>query len=155
MMKLAKAKIQYPCGTTVIDRVSLDVQTGEVLISPRLRDVMKEMDKSETSSSFSVEYQGRMLTVAVDTTGTFRIKVPDVSGATRPSGFRSLAFPSKDQRQQNGRLLHLLSAASFVGAVFSALSTSNWNAHAFAQTGSLTISGLLLGAVGFYCIKED
>ncbi len=154
-MKLAKAKIQYPCGTNVIDRVSLDVQTGEVLLPPRLRDVMKEMDKSETSSSFSLEYQGCMLAVAVDTTGTFRVKVPDVSTATRRSGLRSLAFPSKDQREQNGHLLHLLSAASFIGAALSALSTTTWNGHAIAQTGSLTISALLLWAVGFYCIKED
>jgi hypothetical protein len=154
-MKLANAKIQYPCGMVIIDRVSLDVRTGEVLIPPRLRDVMKEMDKSETSSSFSVEYQGRMLTVAVDTAGRFRVKVPDVSTATRRSSFRSLAFPSKDQRRQNGRFVHMLSAASFIGAALSALSTTTWNGHAIAQTGSLTISALLLGAVGFYCIKED
>jgi hypothetical protein len=153
-MKLANAKIQYLCGTIITDRVSLDVGTGEVLVPPRLRTIMDEMDKSETSSNFSVEYRGRVLAVEVDATGRFCVAFPDVNTATRRSGLRSLAFPSKDQRQQNGRLLHLLSAASFVGAVFSALSTSNWNAHAIAQTGSLTISALLLGAVGFYCIKE-
>jgi hypothetical protein len=154
-MKLANARIEYPCGTTIIDRVSLDVQTGEVLVPSRLKHMMDEMDKSETSSSFSVEYQDRVLTVAVDTTRRFRVKVPDVSTATRRSALRSLAFPSKDQRRQNGRFVHMLSAASFVGAALSALSTSTWNAHAIAQTGSLTISALLLGAVGFYCIKED
>lgn len=154
-MKLANARIEYPCGTIIIDRVSLDVRTGEVLVPPRLKHMMEEMDKNETSSTFSVEYQGRVLAVAVDTTGRLRVKVPDVGTATRLIDWRSVAFPSKDQRQQNGRLLHMLSAASFVGAVFSALSTSNWNAHAIARTGSLTISALLLAAVGFYCIKED
>jgi hypothetical protein len=154
-MKLANAKIQYPCGTIIIDRVSLDVRTGEVLVPPRLRDVMDEMDRSETSQTFSVEYRGRVLAVAVDATGRFRVKFPDVSTATRLSGLRSLAFPSKDQRQQNGRFVHMLSAASFVGAALSAFSTSKWNAHAIAQMGSLIISALLLGAVGFYCIKED
>jgi|SRR5471032_290726 hypothetical protein len=154
-MKLANAKIQYPCGTIIIDRVSLDVRTGEVLVPPRLKHMMEEMDKSETSSTFSVEYQDRVLAVAVDTTGRFRVTFPDARTATRLSGLRSLAFPSKDQRRQNGRFVHMLSAASFVGAALSALSTSTWNAHAIVQTGSLTISALLLGAVGFYCIKED
>jgi hypothetical protein len=154
-MKLANAKIQYPCGMIITDRVSLDVQTGEVLVPPRLRDIMGEMEKSETSSTFSVEYRGRVLAVAVDATGKLRVKFPDVNTATRRSDLRSLAFPSKDQRQQNGRFLHMLSAASFVGAALSALCTSNWNAHAIAQTGSLLVSALLLGAVGFYCIKED
>jgi hypothetical protein len=154
-MKLTNAKIQYPCGTIIIDRVSLDIRTGEVLVPPRLRNIMDEMDKSETSSTFSVEYRGRVLAVAVDATGRFRVKIPDVNTTTRLSNLRSIAFPSKDQRKQNGRFVHMLSAASFVGAALSALSTSNWNAHAIVQTGSLTISALLLGAVGFYCIKED
>jgi hypothetical protein len=60
-MKLANAKIQYLCGTIITDRVSLDVGTGEVLVPPRLRTIMDEMDKSETSSTFSVEYRGRVL----------------------------------------------------------------------------------------------
>ena len=154
-MKLANAKIEYPGGTIITDRVSLDVRTGEVLVPPRLRDMMKEMDKSETSSTFSVECQGRVFVVAVDAAGRFRVKAPAANTTGRRSALRSLAFPSKDQRQQNGRFLHMLSAASFVGAALSALSTSNWNAHAIAQTGSLTISALLLGAVGFYCTKED
>jgi hypothetical protein len=36
-MKLANAKIEYPGGTIITDRVSLDVRTGEVLVPPRLR----------------------------------------------------------------------------------------------------------------------
>jgi hypothetical protein len=154
-MKLANAKIQYPCGTIIFDRVSLDVRTGEVLVPPRLRDIMDEMEKSETSPTFSVEYRDRVLAVAVDATGRFHVKFSDLGTAARRSGLRSLAFPSKDQRRQNGRFVHMLSAASFVGAALSAFFTSNWNAHAIAQMGSLIISALLLGAVGFYCIKED
>ena len=53
-MKLANAKIQYPGGMIIVDRVSLDVRTAEILVPPRLRDIMDEMDKSETSSTFSV-----------------------------------------------------------------------------------------------------
>jgi hypothetical protein len=139
----------------ILDRASINVQTGEVLVPPRLRDILDEMDKSEAWSTFTVEYRARVLAVAVDTTGRFRIQFPDSKAASRVSGLRSLAFPSKDQRRQNGRFLHMLSAASFVGAALSSLCTSDWNAVAIARIGSLTLSALLLGAVGFYCIKED
>ncbi|CAN7472950.1 hypothetical protein LJR034_003073 [Caballeronia sp. LjRoot34] len=154
-MKMADAKIEYRCGTIIMDRVSLDVQTGEVLVPPRLREVMNEMEKSETSSTFSVECQGRVFVVAVDANGGFRATSPSGNNPMRRSALRSLVFPSKDQRQQNGRFVHMLSAASLTGAAFSALCTVNWTAPAIAQTASLTVSGLLLAAVGFYCIKED
>jgi hypothetical protein len=46
-MKLAKVKIEYSSGTTIVDRVSLDPLTGRVYLAPRVLGLMKTMEQSD------------------------------------------------------------------------------------------------------------
>jgi hypothetical protein len=154
-MKLMKAKLEYTCGTTIIDRVWLNVQTLEVLLPPRLTVVMNEIEKSEPPPAFSIECNGRSVAVAVDATGLFFAKNDDLAAAVRRSVLHSFTFPSKDQRLLNGRFAHMLSVASLAGALASMVSTTDWNIRSVTDTASYLLSALLLGAAGLYCKKED
>jgi hypothetical protein len=153
-MKLMKAKLEYTCGTTIIDRVWLNVQTLEVLLPPRLTAVMNEIEKTEPPPAFSIECNGRSLAVVIDATGSFFAKNDDITAAVGRGALHSFAFPSKDQRLLNGRFAHMLSVASLAGALVSVFSATGWNIRSVTDTASYLLSAVLLGAAGFYCKRE-
>jgi hypothetical protein len=43
-MKLAKVKIEYSSGTTIVDRVTLDSATGQVYLAPRVLGLLSKME---------------------------------------------------------------------------------------------------------------
>lgn len=153
-MKLAKVKIEYTCGTTIVERVMLDATTGEVHLPPRLDALMVQMDKVDCSPAFSLQYQGYVLPVSV-LDGVFRVRVPETPARMGQRMLHAVAFPSKDQRQQNGRFLHTLAAASVGGAVGYAHSTPMWSAESAVGTAVLAVGGVVLWAMGFLCMKGD
>jgi hypothetical protein len=154
-MKLLKAKMEYTCGTTIIDQVWLNVQTLEVLLPPRLTALMHEIEKTEPPPAFSIEYNGRSFAVTIDIKGSSFVKDDDIKAKGKRSPLLSFVFPSKDQRLLNGRFAHMLSVASLVGALVSVISVTRWNIQSFTDAASYLLSALLLGAAGFYCKKED
>ncbi len=143
-MKLATVKVEYTCGLTLTDRVTLDVTTGELQLPPRLLEVMATVGKTECSPAFSLEYLGYVLPVKTGTNGRFDVSLPPAP----PSGFRralhSISYPTKDQRQQNGRLLHTLAAASIVGAVGYAHAAGQWGWATVFNTATLAGIGVIL-----------
>ncbi|WP_246530345.1 hypothetical protein [Paraburkholderia podalyriae] len=73
--------------------------------------------------------------------GTHRVKVPVELQQGFEQVLRAVLYPSKDQRHQNGRYMHTLSAASIGGAV--------GYVHAAAALDMPTILGAVgLGALG-------
>jgi hypothetical protein len=154
-MKLATVKVEYTCGLTLTDRVTLDVTTGELQLPPRLLEVMTTVGKTECSPAFSLEYLGYVLPVKNGTNGRFDVSLPPAP----PSGFRralhSISYPTRDQRQQNGRLLHTLAAASIVGAVGYAHAAVQWDWVAVFNTATLAGIGVILWYQGFSAMKGD
>jgi len=154
-MKLATVKVEYTCGLTLTDRVTLDVTTGELQLPPRLLEVMATVGKTECSPAFSLEYLGYVLPVKTARNGKFDVSLPPAP----PSGFRralhSISYPTKDQRQQNGRLLHTLAAASIVGAVGYAHAAVQWDWATVFNTATLAGIGVILWYQGFSAMKGD
>jgi hypothetical protein len=154
-MKLATVKVEYTCGLTLTDRVALDDTTGEMLLPPRLVAVMAKMEESECSPAFSVRHEGYTLPVRGGPNGTYKAQMP----ANAPFGFRRflhpIALPMKDQRQQNGRFMQTLSAASIVGAVGYAHSAVRWDIPTLLNTASLALLGVLLWYAGLLAMKGD
>jgi len=154
-MKLAKVKVEYTGGTTITERVTLDPATGQVLLPPRLRALMEKMDESECSPAFGLEYKGFVLPVAVLADGTYQVSMP----AEPQSGIRqvlnAVAYPSKDQRQQNARYLHTLSAASLGGFVGYVHTSSSLDFQTIVGATILAVVGVLLWYVGFIGMKGD
>jgi hypothetical protein len=79
--------------------------------------------------------------------------------ANAPFGFRRflhpIALPTKDQRQQNGRFMQTLSAASIVGAVGYAHSAVRWDLPTLLNTASLALLGVVLWYAGLLAMKGD
>ena len=57
-MKLARVKVEYTCGLVLMDRASLDLASGLVIIPPRLTRLMTMMQETECSPAFSLEHRG-------------------------------------------------------------------------------------------------
>ena len=154
-MKLAKVKIEYTCGLTLLEHVVLDVKSGEIHLPPRLVSLMENMDDSECSPAFSLEYKGRFLLVTASANGLYRVDVPMASGSVVKRLLHSITYPTRDQSQQNGRFLHTLSAASIGGAAATWHASGTSGLSALSLPVPLAIAGVLLWYVGFLCMNGE
>jgi hypothetical protein len=75
-VKPATVKVEYTCGLTLTDRVTLDGRTGEILLPPRLIAVMAKMEESECSPAFSLRHEGYVLPVHGGPQGTYNVQMP-------------------------------------------------------------------------------
>ena len=94
-MKLATVKVEYTCGLTLTDRVTLNVSTGELHLPPRLTEVMAAVGKSECSPAFSLEYLGYVLPVEVGPDGSFDVSLPPAPPAGFWRALHSISYPTK------------------------------------------------------------
>lgn len=150
-MKLVKVKVEYSCGTTITDRVTLDPETGQVHLPPRLQTLLHAMGAAECSPSLVLEHDGATLSFSEDSSGLRKIGKP----SERKSGFEQLLNPTKDQRQQNARFLHTLSAASVGGLVGYVHAASTLDFTTVAGTAILAVVAILLWYVGFIGMKGE
>jgi hypothetical protein len=154
-VKLATVKVEYTCGQTLTDRVTLDAKTGEILLPPRLIGVMAKMADSECLPAFSLQYGGYVLPVEAGAKSSYKVQLPVIA----PFGFRRLlhpiAQPTKDQRQQNGRFLQTLSAAAIVGAIGYVHAAGQWDLSTLLNTASLSVLGVILWYAGLLAMKGD
>ena len=153
-MKLAKVKIEYSSGTTIMDRVTLDPTTGQVHLAPRVHGLLCKMEESECSPSFTLEYMGYILPVT-NVGGRYAVTIPAGPRAGWRQIVHAIKTPTKDQRQQNGRLLHTLSAASIVGAVGYAHSAASWDLLTAVNTIALAALGLVIWYCGYFNMKGE
>jgi hypothetical protein len=154
-MKLAKVKVEYTGGTTITERVTLDPETGKVTLPPRLVALLETMKVSECSPAFGLDFEGFTLPVAVSPDGTYWVTVPQEEKRGVERIFNAIAYPSKDQRQQNARYLHTLSAASIVGFVGFVHAASTADMATVAEAVSLVVVGVTLWYVGFLAMKGE
>lgn len=154
-MKIARVKVEYTCGLTLVERATLEVGSGQVHLPPRLVALLHKMEETEVFPVLSVEYNGHVPPVAVSETGGYVVNIPAESGSAVRRLLHSIAYPSKDQRQQNGRFLHTLAAASIGGAVGYAHSAASWDLQTIVGTASLAGLGVLLWYAGFEAMKGD
>ncbi|MGF6649608.1 hypothetical protein OKW34_000170 [Paraburkholderia youngii] len=149
-MRLAKVKVEYSCGTTITERVTLDPETGQVHLPPRLHALLEVMDETECLPSFELEHDGFPVAVTVDSNGSRKIVIPE-----QQSGFLRVLKPTKDQRQQNARFMHTLSAASIGGLVGFVHASSAFDLPTVLGAVSLAVVGVLLWYAGFLNMKGD
>jgi hypothetical protein len=154
-MKLATVKVEYTCGLTLTERVTLNVPTGAIELPPRLAALMDKMAETEATPAFTLEYMGYVLPVDVTEDGSYRVLLPDAAPAGFRRIFHSIAYPTKDQRQQNGRFLQTLSAASMVGAVGYAHAAARWDMPTVLNTATLACVGVILWYQGYLAMKGD
>jgi hypothetical protein len=154
-MKLARVKVEYTCGLVLMDGASLDVASGVVSIPPRLSRLMTMMQETECSPAFSLEHKGYVLPVSPEADGTYVVSVPLDPGPGLRNRLYAIANPSKDRRQQNGRYLHTLSAASIGGAVGYVHSSAAWDWTAAFSTAAFVGLEVILWYAGCLHMKGE
>ncbi len=153
-MKLAKVKVEYTGGTTITERVTLDPATGQVTLPPRLHALLKAMDETECSPAFGLEYGGHILSV-VASDGTYKVSIPEEATPGFRQVLNAILYPSKDQRQQNGRYMHTLSAASIGGAVGYVHAAPMLDLQTVVGAAGLGALGVLLWYGGLLAMKGE
>lgn len=154
-MKLAKVRVEYTGGTMITERVMLDPETGRVQLPPRLHSLMNAMDETECSPFFTLEYKGVVVPAEREAGNAFKVTIsPEVDPGARQF-LQAIASPTKEQRLQNGRYAHTLSAASIGGAVGYAHSASGWNPQTLLGTLALGGLGVVLWYAGLYIMKGE
>jgi hypothetical protein len=157
-MKLVTVKVEYTSGLTLTDRVVVIPTTGEIQFPPRLIALMNDLAKVECSPAVTVSYRGHVLNVERERAleGGFQVEIP-----TRPEGTawqrlkKSLSLPTEEQRQQNARYMHTLSASALAGAVVLWHSLSSWDIGNIGNLASLVIIAVILWFVGFRLINGE
>lgn len=154
-MKLAKVKVEYTCGLTLIDRVTIDLESGDVYLPPRLTGLLDLMQKIECCPAFSLEHRGAVVPVQARSDGTF---TADLSARPAPGMrglLRELAYPTKEQRHQQGRYIHTLSAASAGGAAaaFHAAVAQGW--QGLFLPIALLVWAVILWYAGLMCFDGE
>jgi hypothetical protein len=154
-MKLAKVSVEYTCGLTLVDKMSFDVARRAESIPPRLGRLMGVMKDNDCSPTLTMEYEGYFGT---SNRGARWQLLRDVDVSEWPAGaavVNSIAFPTKEQRQQNGRLLHTFSAAYVIGAFGYVNAVTRWDAMTVFNAVSLVVLGVIFWYVGFLHMKES
>ncbi|KXV16523.1 hypothetical protein CR51_00945 [Caballeronia megalochromosomata] len=154
-MRLVKVKVAYTCGLTVTETASMDTESGELFLPPRLTALMKMMEDSESAPAFTLDYTGYALHVRIDASGAYAVSLPEGRGSRICQFADSITYPTQSQRQQNGRLIHTLSAAAFVSAAATVHAAPSFDWGLLSSIVLQAGGGVLLWYVGFLCMKED
>lgn len=145
-MEIITIRIEFPGGLAITDGATWDADSGVVHVSERLKQLCRELDVTEAPPVVSTTCRGRTIEAVAIPGGDFRTRSAQHASQPKVRLFGTLVDlfrrPSKDQRQQFGRFLHTLSAASVIGAVGFWHSTTVWTLQ-----GALAEANLCLGAV--------
>lgn len=158
-MEIITIKVEFPGGLTITDSATWRERDGQVCISERLKQVLRELDVTEAPPVVTATCRGQTVLMGLTSSGDFRFKSGQIVRQL-PKGvmaqFRQIALqPSKDQRQQIGRFLHTLSAGATIGAIGFWHSTTQWNLANDFSVGSLCIAAVLLFYFGIISMDGE
>jgi hypothetical protein len=158
-MEIIKIKVEFPGGLTITDSATWREREGQVCVSERLKQVLRELDVTEAPPVVTATCRGQTVLMEVTSGGDFRFKSGQIVRQV-PKGvleqFRQIVVqPSKDQRQQFGRFLHTLSAGATIGAIGFWHSTTKWNVANDFSIGSLCIAAVILFYLGIVSMDGE
>lgn len=158
-MKIVDVVVEYACGLTLSDRGTWIEALDRVYVSERLAAVVREFSASEAppKSTASIEERTVELDPAIE--GYYRV----VRSGRSPAGYQTairrftqpFLAPTRDQRQQFGRFLHTMSAASLAGAVGYWHSTATWDRIAVLNEAGLALAFVLTFYRGMVSMKGE
>jgi hypothetical protein len=160
-VEIIEVFVEYPSGITISDRATLMPALDQVNISGRLASVIREFSITEAAPVISGRAAGRSLTLEANADGTLHVVATTGDVSMSESGdfpSRLLALirsPTKDQRQQFGRFLHTLSAASLIGSIGFWHSTANWTASNILSEVNLMLAFVLTFYTGMVSMNGE
>ncbi|MEM5314160.1 hypothetical protein [Paraburkholderia sp. JHI869] len=157
-MQIIKIEIEFPGGPAIADSAAWNEDTGEMWVSERLKQIVRELEVTEAPPEVTATCRGQTVSLKSMKDGNFILAQGEVihSSPTVAGQIRHLfRNPTKDQRQQFGRFLHTLSAGSVIGAVGFWHSTTQWTfQNAFAEA-NLCFAGVILFYIGILCMDGE
>ncbi|MEI7298288.1 hypothetical protein SB783_34815 [Paraburkholderia sp. SIMBA_009] len=158
-MEIIEIKIAFPGGLTITDSATWREKDGQVYVSERLKQVLRELDTTEAPPAVTATCRGQSVSMEPTSSGDFRFKSGLIIRQL-PKGvlaqFGQIAMqPSKDQRQQIGRFLHTLSAGATIGAIGFWHSTTQWSLANDFSVGSLCIAAVILFYFGIVSMDGE
>jgi len=145
-MELIDISVEYPSGMTITDRATLVTELRQVCVSERLGALLRELSVTEAPPLVTGVIGGRRTILDASTDGTFHAS-PDATtvdaGTFWSRAFDLVNSPTREQRQQFGRFLHTLSAASLIGAIGFWHSTTQWTPGNILSEVNLLLASVL------------
>ncbi|MFT0173400.1 hypothetical protein ACLKMY_31135 [Paraburkholderia mimosarum] len=158
-MQIIEIEIEYAGGLTIVDQATWNQETGDVLVSERLKQIVRELDTTEARPSIKATFHGQKIDIEPTSRGDFRLPAGQ---AVRPpaKGFvarlrQFIRQPTKDQRQQAGRYLHTLSAGATIGATGFWHSTTTWGWQNVLAELNLCVAAVVLFYAGIVSMNGD
>jgi hypothetical protein len=126
-MEIVTVVVQYAGGLKISEGASFDPASGIVRTSERLVQLIRECDVTESPPRLTVLAGNSSYALIREGTQFKRGEAIAPAAARTLIPFSSFGHAwNKEQRQQFGRFVHTLSAASIVGAVGYWHSTTEW-----------------------------
>ncbi|SDR54589.1 hypothetical protein SAMN05443245_7462 [Paraburkholderia fungorum] len=160
-MEIIEVSVEYPSGLVITDRATLITGLDQVCISERLGSIIREFSTSEAPPVYAGRAAGRSVTLHANPDGTLKFEGEWVDVAENDQGGlwsrlgAMINAPTRDQRQQFGRFMHTLSAASLIGAIGFWHSTTSWTTGNILSEANLILAFVLTFYVGMVSMNGE
>jgi hypothetical protein len=157
-MEIVDVFVEYPSGMRISDSATYARGFNQVCVSERLAAVLREFSATEAPPEVTATIEGVLVVLHQRTDGCFSVEFSTDEQPKQHPGFllRLIGHEwSKDQRQQFGRYVHTLSAASIVGAVGYWHSLHSWATESVLSMAALLILFVVLFFTGMDSMNGD
>ncbi|OBR54011.1 hypothetical protein [Paraburkholderia tropica] len=158
-MEIITIKVDYPGGLTLTDGATWIEGAGQILVSERLKQLLRELDVSEARPVVTATCRGQKVALTASADWDFRLSPGEIVLPVA-EGFldqlkQVLRRPSREQRQQFGRFCHTLSAGATIGAVGFWHSTNLWDWQNFLSVWNLCLIAVVLFYIGIISMDGE
>jgi len=158
-MQIIEIEAVFASGLKIVDCATVD-DSLHLDVSDRLLQLLREMDKTEALPVITATVNGQAVTIRrrgelLELGGDLPVQAQELPASACARLLEPFLAPTKDQRQQVGRFLHTLSAASLAGAVGFWHSTSAWTTGAVLNELGLAIAFVITFYQGMVSMKGE
>lgn len=159
-MEILDIRVAFASGMTITDRATFIPELAEVCPSERLASVLREFALTEAPPQISATIRGHSVELESGVGGNLIVPQDALDLSPVPSAWwlrilKAFVPQTKDQRQQFGRLMHTLSAASLIGAIGFWHSTSSWTAGNILSEVNLFLAFVITYYEGMVSMKGE
>lgn len=150
-MEIVDLVVEYPSGLSISDRATYIADLEIVHPSTRVAAILRDLGDTEAPPTAFASIDGVEVELEPRLDGTFAVagEMPEAEPKRGSFIAKHVGHAwTKDQRQQCGRYLHTLSAASGVGAIGFWHATHEWTPLAIFDAAVLLLFFVLLFIAG-------
>jgi hypothetical protein len=158
-METLDIRVEYASGMTITDRAVLIPEKAEVCPSERLASLLREFAVTEAPPRVSATIRGQAVELEQGVSGHLVVLASALESRSEGQWWlrvlQAFVPQTRDQRQQFGRLMHTLSAASLIGAIGFWHSTSVWTFANILSEVNLVLAFVITYYEGMVSMKGE